>query len=1573
MFGLRNNKEEALISLLIKNKGIGKDYSKIINEYLKSKLGEHINVPTEIKKSELDSNDTFYINKSNSIYKYLIHGDNNGIKQINRKDMNKLLYYMLTVDTYAKEIENSSFFFDYSIQEINEVLNNCIDTTSTTQKDYDNFKDLIEYFSPKTNFGACTLDFDEAIGLSIRKLENQYKGIVENDEVLSSNNESESNKANVKDFTTYMQEKYNKHLTELNDLKQKYEALSSTTNQSKLNETDIKDYIDSIEKKYDAILAELNYLRENDKHLSFHINSGTSEINLKRLILLGIKKYNTILTGLNHLKQKDQTFSLRTNQSELLKDNVEEKKNREDNIQQIYLESQDYPEVIYIDKFFKKNKYFLIRFFRRLLPIRNEKRYYKDVAINSNFGNKKVITQMMQYYIPATYNITGEEDDLTFKKLNQVNSDLDELNPIDKNENNLIEELWQKAIIEENAPNYFFVLAGTGRGKTSFIIKLYLKYLTYSHKFKTRHLLIATKFDMNFDSKIKIIAKKYKNYQERFPKTKFIILIDALDEDIMMNDSEQLKLRLQELSEMLSFFDSVIITSRKQLFPTNAEIENIKQYISSIIFYYINPFTEEEINLYIDKRYSNLNKEEEYKPKLAKYYVDKYKKFMSSQMLLSFMDYLISSNQKYEFNRKEELYHHLVSQWVNREEKIVGKSSSLIFESNYRKTLEKYSNSVAKKFYEEQIFGISKVSLNEFQKDIIKFEVQNRSMLYSTSKGYYFFAHKIFLDYFIANAMVDDIEFDEKFEPSKLYGEVEAIYYYLAWKKIISPIQINSPKSLRYKLNITDGNDIGKTIDNLKDYKEIKLIKFIKQTYSYKNVSSNVVRIFKNVMSIDWSNQGLKEVPALKKLNKLVILKLNSNTQIDISNISCYKSLVELEINNAKLSDIAPISSLENLRILHANNNLIEDISSLSNLHNLKEIFIENNRISDISPLSVIFGIQCILIKQNPIKTPLYYFRGCQFLQFLEISLTKNSDKVLDFVEQINHVKSISITVEENYFTPKHFGELKKIINNISYLSFSGITLKHNDLKLFLIEGVLALEAGKNVEYLDFMNLEKIHPVINQLITEKDVRLYLSKEVFTKEYEVSIERGLLKTNHRFPNNNLLHYSYDISQFYQESSYSWTSLFIKGCPTNLDEIFMSHFKSIREVSFNSYPVSYHNNDKVELSFNPNAFINSVKNGVLRKFSIKGWLLDTLDLKVLSFASQIFEEIEIQIGFNIKKIILNWEYLLIGRAIKKLRLVNINTPIPLEKLQGMQSTVESLEILNCSVSFEEIHSFLNLKELLLNNVTNISSVSDVYHYNRVYRNLTKLFINVYPSIFPIEYEELVNIKTLGIANVSLPKNTLNIVSPYLETLSINNVQLNNYDFLKDRDRLFDLNIQNQNIPNINILPSLNNLIELKITNSNLNQLVTISKFKKLRILNLASNKIDNIQEIRNLTEIRELYLRDNHIIDISSLSNLENLEYLTLSLNKIVDITPLKKLKKLKELHIHGNPIKSYKETIEELCKYNLTLLSVTDKHTQSIALPKFDVKWHFQYVQTKYVLIDFPDIPPSCVVKPIAVI
>lgn len=233
MFGLRNNKEEALISLLIKNKGIAKDYSNIINKYLKSKLGEDIDVPTEIKKSELNSNDTFHINKSNSIYKYLIHGDNNGIKQINRKDMNKLLYYMLTVDTYAKGINDSSFFFDYSIQDINEVLNDCIDTTSTTVKDYDNFKDLIEYFSPKTNFGACTLDFDETIGLSIRKIKNQHKGIVENDEVLSlTTNKSELHKTNIRSFTS-IEKRDNDIPTELNHLKQ-YENGRGVLNEIKI-------------------------------------------------------------------------------------------------------------------------------------------------------------------------------------------------------------------------------------------------------------------------------------------------------------------------------------------------------------------------------------------------------------------------------------------------------------------------------------------------------------------------------------------------------------------------------------------------------------------------------------------------------------------------------------------------------------------------------------------------------------------------------------------------------------------------------------------------------------------------------------------------------------------------------------------------------------------------------------------------------------------------------------------------------------------------------------------------------------------------------------------------------------------------------------------------------------------------------------------------------------------------------------------------------------------------------------------------------------------------------------------
>lgn len=171
-FKVLEGQERILVSSLKKLKDHRDDFSKFINEYLKDRFEE---IPTKLVYKDKE----FSINTSNTLYKYLINGDGKKDKRVTYWDINKLLYYLVTVDTYARDSKKSQFLYNYSIDEINKILTECIDTSLANNSEFRHFRSLVECFSQGSIFGECTLHRNKAgfIYIDIKE-KDEVKGFV---------------------------------------------------------------------------------------------------------------------------------------------------------------------------------------------------------------------------------------------------------------------------------------------------------------------------------------------------------------------------------------------------------------------------------------------------------------------------------------------------------------------------------------------------------------------------------------------------------------------------------------------------------------------------------------------------------------------------------------------------------------------------------------------------------------------------------------------------------------------------------------------------------------------------------------------------------------------------------------------------------------------------------------------------------------------------------------------------------------------------------------------------------------------------------------------------------------------------------------------------------------------------------------------------------------------------------------------------------------------------------------------------------------------------------------------------
>lgn len=334
-------------------------------------------------------------------------------------------------------------------------------------------------------------------------------------------------------------------------------------------------------------------------------------------------------------------------------------------------------------------------------------------------------------------------------------------------------------IFKKNNPNerVYMVLAGSGMGKTTFMVNVFCRYVKQN----------MTRKGMDFDIRLlrlddeKVLEDIKKISEDGFIKPeKTILLLDALDENRYA--SENFVEFKQKLEDAMEPFGLVMITCRDQFFDNEKSIPTSTNWVSvtknkNLICYnkiYISPFSDEDIKKYLALKYKNRKKR-----KHASLIAEKCKVLMARPLLLSYMDDLLDGNS--EFKTIYEIYRVLIDKWLQRE---VNKIQSEEARCEQKEMLYHFSVRIARTIYENwketksMLLNPEQMDdfMTRFNYSEVPYELKRRSLINRNVSGYYKFAHKSFLEFFLAQEYfhnpTSNFEFEGMDMARRFYGEM---------------------------------------------------------------------------------------------------------------------------------------------------------------------------------------------------------------------------------------------------------------------------------------------------------------------------------------------------------------------------------------------------------------------------------------------------------------------------------------------------------------------------------------------------------------------------------------------------------------------------------------------------------------------------------------------------------------------------------------------------------------------------------------------------------------------------------
>ncbi len=154
-------------------------------------------------------------------------------------------------------------------------------------------------------------------------------------------------------------------------------------------------------------------------------------------------------------------------------------------------------------------------------------------------------------------------------------------------------------------------------------------------------------------------------------------------------------------------------------------------------------------------------------------------------------------------------------------------------------------------------------------------------------------------------------------------------------------------------------------------------------------------------------------------------------------------------------------------------------------------------------------------------------------------------------------------------------------------------------------------------------------------------------------------------------------------------------------------------------------------------------------------------------------------------------------------------------------------------------------------------------------------------------------------------------------HIEFLTLRNNKISDLSPLSQMKKIKMLDVNSNYIKDIKPLFTVTSLRDLTMANNQISNagLEGIHQLKDLKILEISNNGLSNVEHINGMNKLIELGLSKNELVDLNPLSQLSGLQKLDLEENYISDITPLSQLTGLYDLKLGSNEIRDVRPVQE----------------------------------------------------------
>lgn len=444
-------------------------------------------------------------------------------------------------------------------------------------------------------------------------------------------------------------------------------------------------------------------------------------------------------------------------------------------------------------------------------------------------------------------------------------------------------------ILAPDNPNdkLYIVLAGSGMGKTTFMVNIFCHYVN----------LHMTREGMPLDIKLlrlddENIIDRIKSLSTTTIPGKTILLLDALDEN--RDASENFSGFKEELESVIEPYKLVIITCRDQFFESEKDIPEETRWVSSgkeknLINYfkvYISPFTDSDVDKYLSIKYRKWKHRK--KRKQARQIVSKCRSLMVRPLLLSYIDDLV--DEKAEYRELSDIYEQLIDKWLQREVNAIEVSKR----QERKDTLYRFSSDIAIAIYENwrktKKMQLTINQMNEFMSkygyDSVPYQIKQRSLINRNISGEYKFSHKSFLEFFLAKKKYEDNTFDFQFEGMDMAKDFFSGFCSQEYSKFekLGYFEVTVPKRFFPETKLT-----------------IKKIK--KYQLSHLRPALNSLKIIPNSVTFSWKlyNDDLLEFLKDIRVENIVITDYYTIGEQSPKSLLDITSIVHIEFNGREL------------------------------------------------------------------------------------------------------------------------------------------------------------------------------------------------------------------------------------------------------------------------------------------------------------------------------------------------------------------------------------------------------------------------------------------------------------------------------------------------------------------------------------------------------------------------------------------------------------------------------------------------------------------------------------------------